>query len=360
MKKDILVKDYLQQKQEELNIKNQRNQAKQKKSLKWMIVILCVIIVSAISITILSKISFNVKYNKFMNEYETYDTEQLSSDAELLENKDAYEIFENVALSNTNNNLINYGYYAAKNGYKIYESTDGLPMLQTDHFTKQLVDYQISYINITNDYIYFRNNNDRKIYKCDLNGENIQKVFDIKVGQFVISDNVLYYINFENNSKLYSYNISSNTNEQVIDDTVISFAKVGNEFIYLDYDSNVKKFNDIGISYIQSNVEKFYYNGSIIAQNNGKIVAFSARGTSPKLLISENAELLGADKDNIYYAVDADVYKYDESGTSTKIADGCDFYKAVYKTDNGFYIIGSVKNNSDNTYDDKVISVSGE
>ena len=71
--------------------------------------------------------------------------------------------------------------------------------------------------------------------------------------------------------------------------------------------------------------------------------------------------MLGADSENIYYSINSEIYGYDiGSAESFKIAEGCDFYKAIYKTNNGYYIIGAEKNETTNTYDDKIMSISGE
>lgn len=362
MDKDTLINQYLQTKQTELENKSHEIQHKREISLKYMLRLLAIILVSAIAIIMVNRINFAVKYNRFMENCNTYTVEQLSSYSDIMSDKTVFKIYEDAALGNTNSNLINYGCYAFKGGYKVYlDANNGLPMLQTESETKEIADYPISYVNIADDGIFFRNNNDRRIYKCDLNCDKTENVIDGKVGQFVVTNNIIYYINFEDKGKLYSFDLNSGSNDPLIEEDIVSFVKAGEQIIYLDSGNKLKKYSDGKKYTIQSDVEKFYFNGDIIAQNNGKIISFSLKGKNPKLILKENAELLGADSENIYYSVNSEIYGYDTgSAESFKIAEGCDFYKAIYKTNNGYYIIGAEKNETTNTYDDKIMSISGE
>ena len=359
MNKDILINQYLQTKQTKLENKSREIQQKRGISLKYMLIILSIILVCAIAIIVVNRIIFVVKYNRFMENHDTYTVEQLSSYSDIMSDKTVFKTYEDAALGNTNSNLINYGCYALKDGYKVYlDTTSGLPMLQTKSGKKQIADYPINYVNITDDCIFFRNNNDCRIYKCDLNCDKTEKVLDRKVGQFVVTNNIIYYINFDDKGRLYSFNLNSGSNDPLIEEAIVSFAKVGEQIIYLDSGNTLKRYSDGKKYTIQSDVEKFYFNGDIIAQNNGKIITFSLKGKNPKLILKENAELLGADIKSIYYSINSEVFRYNtESAESFKITEGYDFYKAIYKTNNGYYIIGAEKNDTTNTYNDKIISI---
>lgn len=358
MKEDILVSDYISKRQEELDEQNEKVDKSNKKALTWVVLFVSIMIVVSAGIIMADKIITVSKHNRYVsNELKS---EDLANDISMLEYEDTYELYEKSLLGNDNNNLINYGYFASRNGYRVYvDLQSGATKLENGNQIKQLSTNKLNYINITNDAVYFRSSENRKIYSCDLNGENIHNVLDIKSGQVLVSDGIIYYVNFEDGGKLYAYNISNEDNKKIIDEKVQSFAQVGKLLIYLDSENNLKKYKSgSAVTTIQQNIEKFYYNGKIIAQNNGQILTFTIRGTNPKCILKDNVELLSADKQYIYYIKDTELYKIDSNGKEDKITDECDFYKAIYKTENGFYIVGNITDGEN--YKEKILIISGE
>jgi hypothetical protein len=281
--------------------------------------------------------------------------------SELVEYKDAYTKFEKDKLGNKGNNIMNYGLVCRGDDFVVYEKIENnsrMLVVQKDGVENVISNEDVEYINTDNRVIYYVKKSDNSIYKNDFDGNEQQFVGDIASGEMLLYDGTLYFINNNDNCNVYSLNISGDKQpEKIIEDKVVKFVVSGNYIIYLN-DKNVIGKYDLDsklISQIQNKIEDFCYNGSIIALNNKKLIQFKSSGKNAKILLEDDVILLNSDAEYVYYSKGGDLFQYEiSSETETKLIEGYDVYKAVYKVDSKLFCYAFNKN-ADNSYEESLV-----
>lgn len=101
--------------------------------------------------------------------------------------------------------------------------------------------YIVSYMYISNDYIYFINSKDSKVYSISKSGGEIKKIInnEVKNNGLVEYKGNIYYINKSDGNTLYHINLNLNTEERVIKKNIESI-QINNDIIYFNIANDIE------------------------------------------------------------------------------------------------------------------------
>lgn len=350
------AKEYLANKRKEIEENEIKNKARVSKLKRVTGMFACAIVVLTALSYGASKLFIEHKYNSYIT-----GSSNGSVDIELIEYKDAYQKFQNELLGNKGNNIMNYGLVCQGNDFVAYENVKdnkNTLVLLKNNVENIISNSDVEYINTDNKFLYYVKKSDRGIYKNDMQGNEQQLVSDMSAGEMLLYNGNLYFVNNTDNQSIYKVSIEGQVSpEKVVDNRVVKFVISGSSIIYIDDNNKINKFDMDSklIASIQDKMEDFCYNGSILALNNRKIISFSSSGKNAKILTEGNITLLNSDNDYIYYSKDGGLYQFEiASETETKLIEGYDVYKAVYKIDSKLFCY-VLNKNSNNIYIESLV-----
>jgi|GEM_PF-3831287 len=346
MNNELTNKEYLLQADEELKDIEIEENRKNKRLNRYTLAFILICVIVCITTYILSCIYLKNLYN----DYVIGSVDNI--DLKLLQYKDTYAFYEERHLGNSNNVLISGGYYAEKSGYQIFPNEDITDtLIQINGDTQSLCGELCSYINLIGEYVYFRKDSDRNVYRKSLTDGGISEVIDGNIGQFVITDNAIYFIDFEDDNSLYIMDLSTSTKEKIIENAD-SFAVFEDYVVCLENDNRLYLLNikNNDKKKLCNNAERFFFNGNIIVQNNDSILLFNLTSSKTKRLDInglENISLVSADKDFVYFQSNQTLY-YSNTDIKSPITlcDGYNLYASVFRSENYKKII-AVQMNED-------------
>jgi len=306
-------------------------------------IISVVMCASMIAVALLeSKATIEREYLKYVS-----DT-ALPLTLELLQYKDTYEVYEARSMGNSNNTLIAGGYFATRNNYVLYPNEDLSDTLifsgdKQGSFCGELC----TYINVFDDNIYFRKDSDRRIYRKSFFGEDMDIIVDKNVGQFLVADGLAYYIDFSDRSSLCVRNLYTMDAQTTLYANVVSFAVFQSHIIVLTTTNELRLLDTSTGSnkLLQENIEKFYFNGGIIVQNNQMILLLDLSGA----VISQisipgvpDLSLVNVQDNIIFFSSNGVLYSFD---LATKLSQehvrNYDLYTSVFRNIDGIWVIAA-------------------
>ena len=212
-------------------------------------------------------------------------------------------------MGNTQGNIFNFGVLAYDESKLYYfEGIRETSILYKSDFNgknkEELAAVYGCYLNIIDDWIYYMDGYDRKIYKIQTNGEDNQKVADLRILSFIIYDGDLYVISAEEG--------------------------LPNQLWIMDYNGeNQRLLNEEQVSQI------FFYNNRIyyVGRENDVqcIMSMDMDGNDRKLISEERAGGSGINnfyifEDNIYFFSLREFAKISITGENREsIREGFDF-----------------------------------
>ena len=277
------------------------------------VLILVIVIAAAAGLSYFTYTQYQAyQHNSFIEKYyqaspdETDTLFAISDSEELMFDKEAYMSFENACLGNTNNNQLAMGFYAKRVSIECHSGETTVAVVDKKELT--ISEHSSSYINIINNYVYYRNDSDRKIYRYSLDDNESECVVDANCGETVVTAKGIYYIDYAT-KKLYYLAFSGDELNQVYDNRIISFAVVGECCFVLNEDKTVgiSKSNK-DFTEIDSDVDAFFFDGNIYIQKGSKVYRLNSFTDSDCVidntegfLIYENAGYLYiSDNEKIY------------------------------------------------------------
>ena len=231
-------------------------------------------------------------------EYTSGNTNALTLD--LLQYKDTYSHFEINSLGNSNSDLLAGGYFYSRDGLSILPNEDLTDtVIVSAEGQESLCGELCTYMNVYGDDIYFRKNSDRRIYRKSFIDGNINLIIDLSVGQFVVNGERAFYIDIGNNSSLNMCSLNDPDLATHIFPNVRSFAVYQDYIILLTTDNrlyllDMEASSNTLISY---NIERFFFNGNLVIQNNQNIFLLDITGG-----IIEQIEISDIDKQSLVFA----------------------------------------------------------
>jgi hypothetical protein len=266
--------------------------------------------------------------------------EQTALTEDLLQYKDTYAIYERNALGNSNAELLTGGYFLTKNSIVVAPNENLTNTFLTINDRRESLCGQLSsYVNIYNDYVYFRCNSDRWVYKKLLSGGKSETVIEQNVGQLVVAEDYLYYIDLGNANALMALRLTDLEKPILLRDSVNSFSVFQNMIIYLNSSNELRLFNqETKIdTFVAANSERFFFNGKLIVQNNHRINVITLDGVLEKQFSFPDiidVSLIDVEGNTIYFQSADTLYSYD---TVTKVMDrlfsGYEFYASVHSSE---------------------------
>lgn len=330
------------------------------KSAKVIIILIIVAVVSSI-------VTFGIlKYRNTYNDKTIYyginpsnkeEFYTISDSNNLIYDVKSVGIFENNCLGNSNTNLLSYGCIYGDNQIKIV-STNNIVIEQ--NATKTTISKSPgSYINRIDDCVYYRNDEDRKVYQYSINSKETQCLIEKQCGEVIVSTRGITFIDYESESLFY-YSFEDREIKCPSEEKIIEFAVVGSKFLCLTKNGTLFILNDNGkFSVIEKDVDKFCYAGNIVIQKKDNV--FVLNNSILNKISGEDikGKLLGCDDKKIYILEDKDISSYYiKDGkfidTVTTLSDD-QVLKSFYIFNDGYELI--VMNKTDEHYIPKNISI---
>lgn len=232
----------------------------------------------------------------------------LSDSNNLIYDVKAVGIFESNCLGNSNTNLLSYGCIYGDDQIKII-STNNIVIEQNG--TKTTISKSPgSYINCIGDCVYYRNDEDRKIYQYSINSKETQCLIEKQCGEVIVSTKGIAFIDYESELLSY-YSFESKDIKCVSEEKLIEFATVGDKYFCLAKNGNLFLLDANGkSSVIEKDVDKFYYAGSIVIQKKDNVFVLNNSILNRILGEDIKGKLVGCDDKKIYILEAKDIFSY--------------------------------------------------
>jgi len=310
------------------------------------LVFLCIILLACL---IGSYIGISNKTESIETQYKEYlespDRSMLNN--ELISYKDVSEQFEATFLGNKAAQSLMGGFFYSGSNCSIYPNNTGdKMMLQLGKSELTLCNGLASDVNVRDGIVYYRKLNARKISTYNLSNKTKSSLPLNNVGQFVVCENEIYYIDLSSSALLAYDTVTAESNE-FVHSGVLSFAIIGNSIFTVDENHTLNEFSlsDHSITTVGKNISEFSYNGMLWIQNNEKVYtkALDEKSIKDVELGFQCNRLLGATDSHVFFESADGIYIYSiETGLSEKITSGVfvgatDNTILVYNSSNGVY-----------------------
>lgn len=310
-----------------------------KKSMKEkLLIIVLSILLSILSIFFYRYYDFatiNSNYLKSNDINELYD---ISKNEYLILDLKAYDHFQNSCIGNDASFLAQYGEIYIQGGLKCY-SKDSITILNINGIEKEISNAPSSYFNVIDDLIYFRNDNDFKLYSYNIKSEKLECLTNEKIGQLVVSTKGISYISLLD--KTLNYNdLNDKSKMKISDKKIIKYYVVGNKYLCLTTDSKLVLLDSKKCKVIDSNVEDFVYNGNLVIQKGSNLYLYKTFKDIEKITLNGNNQIQTLMDNKLYYVnynySKAELNQYDlitgsmkkiESIKENTVIKGCYFSK---------------------------------
>lgn len=258
--------------------------------------------------------------------------------------------------STNNGNIANGGKVYEKENWIYYSGVEksGLYKIKSDgtNNTKLLDNASVSYINVVNDWIYFKLGDGyseyQQIYKMKTDGSNKTELYEQKyISNLIVVDGWIYFLSHDNESgsDFGIYRIKTDgTSKTLIDKGSVSSISIVDNYIYYHNDgiykvktdgSNKTKLSNISPVFMVVKDKNIYYCPGVYEFNSEyKICKIDLNGGNFKEICKFNSHVtemispnfFNVDENWIYYmclnGTDLNVYKIKTDGTEfTKLAD---------------------------------------
>ncbi|MCB7320462.1 DUF5050 domain-containing protein [Lacrimispora sp. 210928-DFI.3.58] len=215
-------------------------------------------------------------------------------DEDVFRNDQAFALWSEAALHNDLNCLMSGGNFYEKNGIIIRpnDSFTGMEIIQGENVTT-FSNGICSYINIVDDMLYYRKDDERSIFRCSIHDNSEELVYAGNVGEIFVYGDYLYFIDLENERKVMQVLLENpETINCIIEEPVEQFMIYSNQCLYLTKTNKLYQ-KEIAVDSIASNISgtytSFFFNGDIIAQSGERILSFDIGGGNTKV-VYENKE----------------------------------------------------------------------
>jgi len=339
-----VLEAYIAELENQFNKENEKIEKRKKKFKKRFKIFSIIFILLFAVIFLVDLIKKDNLYNELKNA-EITDAEamaKIANSPEAIMHLDLYDKFEAAYLGNKSMNSMNYG-LIAENQYGYTSINENNEVILHKNGKDTVISKEpISQINLAKDLVIFRGA-DKKLYACKDDGSDKKVIIDDKVGTVLLVGDDLYYVNYSKSNNLYKHNLKSAKSEVIIEEGVKNFTIAANTVLYINYDNKLsaRTIGSTTYSWSDNNVEKFYFNGEVYVQNNDKIVKFNLNNHFPETIAIGISELLGVDKENVYYRIKNNVYSHNLTTAERKeLSFNYNYYKGVYSVNNDIIALG--------------------
>ena len=195
---------------------------------------------------------------------------------DLLDYEEAVVNYEKFFLGNSNANILQDGKICTYSDI-VLNATDGTLVKTENNESKTLVNEPVSYVNVWNDIIYYRLESTKQCMAFSAENSTLA-IEDIRVGQMLIDNGKLFFINLDDNAHLYSLDLENSEIKPIIDTPIQYFAIVGNRVIAMSRTNEFAIYDkkngiyEIGMS----NVKSFVFTDKLYLSDGKNIISSSA------------------------------------------------------------------------------------
>lgn len=211
---------------------------------------------------------------------------------DLLDYEEAVVNYEKSFLGNSNANILQDGRICTY-GDVVLDATDGTLVKTENNESKTLVNEPVSYVNVWNGTIYYRLESTKQCMALAAE-ESTLVLEDIHVGQLLIDNGKLFFVNLDENAHLYSLDLESGEIKPVVNASIQYFAITGsriitmsraNEFAIHDKKNGIYETG-------MSNVKSFVFTDILYLSDGRNIISSSANIRNEKQVASGEGSLI--------------------------------------------------------------------
>ena len=257
-----------------------------------------------------SKKDYENKKQEYLNllTMNTDDLFGISNVEGLIFNPEAYRMFENACLGNSNSNLLSNGSFSKKDGI-ICQSINNTVLI-VNGIETIISEEPSSFINIIGDDVYFRNDVNRALYKYTISTGNTECIVSKNCGEVVVSSKGISFIDFTTSHLKY---IPFNTMkiETVAEIPIQSFTVVGMDYLCLTVEKDLGILSGQTFNILDSNVDRFFYQGTIAIQKGDAIYVLKDGKVIEKTIQNVDGILVNYNGDKLFVKSNSSIDIYD-------------------------------------------------
>ena len=259
---------------------------------------------------------------------------------EFLDYRDTFELWNDSAIGNDVNALLDGGELYSRNDIEIYPDNSYQAWIcDADEMTHVIAD-RMSYINVWNRSVFYRSEADRSIYRYDLDTQQVTTVFQGNVGEVFITNDTIYCIDYSQNSAVISLDLQGGNQAVVVDKPVSSFIVCGDTILYLD---TVQRLYSMTLgsdasSLIVSDIERFFVNGKIYAESKNTIFCFTPSGDRAEEVytsVDDSLRMVSVIDEVVFFQENRELHSFVDGTTNTISASQHDLFSCLVKCTDG-------------------------
>ncbi len=220
---------------------------------------------------------------EFRRAYEEYLNDSSNIDFRYLRYKDTFARWNENDIGNDVNVLLSGGKLYSKDNLAVIPKDNSYKVIRDDQIIK-IISSNISYINVLNDTIIFRDDFTRNIRTYNIRTNKESVLSHDNCGEVFVANGLIYYVSFTNNSSIVCVNPDGSGKHIVVDKPVTSFLVCGDSVVYLTNSQYLYKhsLSSNSATSIMPNVERFFVNGDLIIESADVIFTSHTNGNKAK------------------------------------------------------------------------------
>ena len=266
--------------------------------------------------------------------YEEYLDNSNNIDFEYLRYEDTFSRWNNNDIGNDVNVLLSGGKFYSKDSLLITPKEQSYVFV-LDNQEIKTIDSSISYINVLDDTVIYRDDLTRNIHAYNLKTQDEFVVSQDNCGEVFVANEKVYYVSYTDSSSIACVNLDGSEKIIIVDDPVASFLVCGDSVVYLTNSQYLYKHSISSgtATSIVSNVERFFVNGDLVIESADLIFTSHTNGNKAEELYRANdpsMRLVSATSDEVLYQEDGTLYSI--SLTDGLVTEICNEPFEVYST----------------------------
>lgn len=211
---------------------------------------------------------------------------------DLLDYEEAVVNYEKSFLGNSNANILQDGRICTY-GDIVLDATNGSLVKTENNESKTLTNEPVSYVNVWNDIIYYRLESTKQCMAFSAEKSTVA-LEDIRVGQMLIDNGKLFFINLDDNAHLYSLDLENGEIKPVVNTPIQYFAITGNRIIAMSRANEFAIYDKKNGIYEtgMSNVKSFVFTDKLYLSDSRNIISSSANLRNEKQVASGEGSLI--------------------------------------------------------------------
>ncbi len=354
--------DHLEELQKKIDYIEKNNKKSVKIRKRLIALLLCI---GSIAGVFLGSFFMKSENEKKLKEYET-NPDNISFS--LLGNEEVYNVW-NADNGNDINTILSGGAIYSHDNIQVFPGEEAnvySVVLKGNEETKFNINRSISYINLAQNTLFYRDSETRQIFRYDIEKQNEELFVDDNVGEVLIFKDRVYYTSFNAGGLLFSVDLTGKEKESIGTTPMTSFAVCGKYIMYLGYDMTLCVYNTESEEEEVSatNIERFFLSNNIVAERDNAIISISYSGQHESNVLEMtnlDSALVCVRDTAIYYREDGKLNCGELGSESKEILSGqYDHFESMSFEEDGTIHLIAVEDNADKQVSMKFITLSPE